>query len=107
MMTLTTDCMTPQDVYSSVPLTGSSASDYAANEITIRLAVENSPMSLSRVFGLIGTVFIVPVSSGTSQREDGAIEVQLDFSDADPRKIDLLCRKLSQLTETASLSIDG
>ena len=67
---------------------------------TVALSVECSPMTLSRVYGLIGTISMVPALSRTTTNDDGIIDVVIEFSNPDARKFELLCRKLSQLTET-------
>lgn len=95
-----------RDVYTEVPLTSPPASDFTATELTFRLTVENSPMSLGRVFGLLGTISLVPNSSVTSIGREETIGVQLTFAGDEPRKLDSLSRKLSQLTEMVSLAVE-
>ena len=106
-MTSAAESTVQQDVYSNEPRTHTSTSDHLAAQLTAHVAVENSPLSLGRVFGLVGTVSIVPESSSTVLRADNVVEVQLTFSGEEPRKIDLLCRKLNQLTETISVRVDA
>lgn len=91
------------DVYSETPRIAADRTADPAGRCAISLTVEQSPMALCRVFGLIGTVSMVPALSRTSKGDDEIIEVFLEFPGADPHKFNLLCRKLSQLTETVSL----
>lgn len=99
------DLTSQADVYSETPQstadqTGSPTICYA-----LRLTIEHSPMALSRVFGLIGSISMVPSLSRTSKEDDKVIDVFLEFMSADAHKLDLLCRKLNQLTETVSLQV--
>lgn len=96
------------DVYSETPRTTTDKTAGPAGHYAISVTVEYSPMALSRVFGLIGMVSMVPALSRIShisKGDDEIIDVFLEFSSAHPHKFDLLCRKLNQLTETVSLQI--
>lgn len=99
------DLTSQADVYSHTPQSKAEKNDFSADRYAIRLTIECSPMALSRVFGLIGTVSMVPALSQTSREADEVIDVILEFLGTDPHKLDLLCRKLNQLTETISLQV--
>lgn len=92
------------DVYSATPHSRDDKTGSPAGRYAIRLTIEQSPMALSRVFGLIGTVSMVPSRSRTSKYDD-VIDVFLELKSDDARKLDRLCRKLNQLTETVSLQV--
>lgn len=93
------------DVYSQTPQIATDEAATPGTTHSIHLSVEYSPLALTRVFGLIGTVSMVPVLSRTRSRDDEVIDILLEFSEADPRKLDLLCRKLGQLLETINLQV--
>lgn len=93
------------DVYNQTsPITADKLAS-AEGRQAVNLSIERSPVALSRLFGLIGTVSMVPARSGISTGDGDVIEVELVFADTDLRKFDLLCRKLDQLTETISLRV--
>ena len=92
------------DVYSHTPHTARYNAAVSGVRRTVTISVERSAMALGRVFGLLGTVSMVPLLSRTSS-DDQVIDLYLEFSDADSRKFELLYRKLERLTETISLRI--
>ncbi|MEX0827984.1 MAG: hypothetical protein WD005_03425 [Haliea sp.] len=99
------DLTSQADVYSDAPQSTTGKTGSTTGRYAIRLTVEHSPMALSRVFGLIGSVSMVPALSRTSKEGDEVIDVFLEIMSADAHKLDLLCRKLHQLTETVSLQV--
>ncbi|MEO0422981.1 MAG: hypothetical protein AAF184_11630 [Pseudomonadota bacterium] len=57
------------------------------------------------VVRLVATVYMVPtVVECVDERE--SLRMQLTFSGEEPRRIELLCRKFSQLTETIGLEVE-
>jgi len=87
------------DVYSKTPLAESGVTLAPLAHPSIALSLECSPLTLSRVYGLVGTVSMVPTLSRTTIGDDGIIDIFIEFADVDARKFELLCRKLNQLTE--------
>lgn len=100
------DLTSQADVYSDTRRSTDDTTGSSAGRYSIRLTIEHSPMALSRVFGLIGTVSMVPALSRTSREDNDVINVFLEFPGTDPHKLDLLCRKLNQLTDTVSLQVN-
>lgn len=105
----TPGCSVPKpgqmDVYTDKPRTGLDDAALGRRSFRINVTAEVSPMSLSRIFGLTGTLSLVPAVSTTAVRSDDLMEVQLEFPCADARQLDLLHRKFEQLTETVSVDI--
>lgn len=98
-MSKQTDLTDQADVYSESPQTEAGSPSSSVAMCRLKLSVECSPLALSRVFGLLGTISMVPALSRTTMTDNEIIDVFIEFVDADAHKLDLLCRKLSQLTE--------
>ena len=65
--------------------------------VTVRL--ERCPTALSRAFGLMCTLGLVPASASSSLDGDETIRLDLHFVSAPAGRLDLLRRKLAQLIE--------
>ena len=59
--------------------------------------------ALARIFVLLATLSLVPVEARYARSEQDSIDLRLSFANVGERRIDLLCRKLLQLTETVSV----
>ena len=61
------------------------------------------PTALARIFGLLSSLSIVPLSTSSSFQRENTITLTLHFEGVHPSTMDLLQRKISQLTETAEI----
>lgn len=68
-------------------------------QVKINVLLERFTGSLARVFALLCLFELVPVTSRTELCDDDAIHLELHFSHLPPDRLDLLLRKISQLTE--------
>ena len=93
------------DVYTFMERTGLQDADLGTRSFRLNLTVEPCPTALSRVFGLVGTLSLVPSVSKSAMGPDNLIDILLEFPQADARTLDLLRRKLEQLTETVSVAL--
>ena len=92
-----------EDVYSSRTYIDADSSGVPGN-FSIRVAAENSPLSLSRIFGLLATLTIVPSASRSKIMNVDELAVELDFCGIPHSAIDRFCRKLNQTTEIVAVS---
>ena len=69
------------------------------HQVEICVVLERFTGSLARVFALLCLFELVPLSSRTELCDDDAIRLELHFSHLPPDRLDLLLRKISQLTE--------
>ncbi len=67
---------------------------------TVSVVTAATPSALARIFVLLATLNLVPVATRSAIREPGAIHLRLSFENVGESRIDLLRRKLFQLTET-------
>jgi hypothetical protein len=65
----------------------------------VTVFLERCPTALSRAFGLMCTLDLVPASASTALADEDAIRLDLHFVSAPVGRIDLLRRKLAQLIE--------
>lgn len=75
-----------------------------ANYIELKLWLDADPTCLSRVFGLLSTMSLIPDACVAHSREDETVEMALRFEKAPGSTIDLLMRKFQQLPQTIELS---
>jgi hypothetical protein len=68
------------------------------------VTVERSASALPRVFGLLGTLDVVPDSS-RSDLVNQAVTIVLTFAEVRHSTVDRLYRKLQQLPETIGVSV--
>lgn len=74
----------------------------------LKITADADETSLSRVCGILALLAIVPQSLHSRRDGDGAaISIEIELTDADPRRVDLLRRKLAQLTLVARVECDG
>jgi hypothetical protein len=93
-----------EDVYSANTYIGAASTNKLEGHCSIRVTAENSPLTLSRIYGLLATLTIVPSASRSTIMSVDELAVTLDFRDVSYSSIDRLCRKLAQITEIASVS---
>jgi len=73
---------------------------------TVSVVTAATPSALARIFVLLATLDLVPAATRSAirersaNRERGAIHLRLSFENVGESRIDLLRRKLFQLTET-------
>ncbi len=70
---------------------------------TVSVVTAATPSALARIFVLLATLNLIPAATRSANRERGAIHLRLRFENVGESRIDLLRRKLFQLTETASV----
>ena len=70
---------------------------------TVSVVTAATPSALARIFVLLATLDLVPAATRSAIRERGAIHLRLSFENVGESRIDLLRRKLFQLTETVSV----
>ncbi len=87
-----------EDVYASAPHDRQAKLDTGHHEI--RVVSDSTPTALARIYGLLSTMSVVPLSSSSSFNNDGTINSEFHLSGVTPSTIDLLKRKINQLTET-------
>ncbi|RLA51330.1 MAG: hypothetical protein DRR42_10650 [Gammaproteobacteria bacterium] len=90
-----------EDVYANVQ--SDSQSDFDTTHHEIRVISDPMPTALARIFGLLSTMSVIPSSSTSSLNADGTIKLKLHLSNVAPLKIDLLRRKICQLTDTVTV----
>jgi hypothetical protein len=86
-----------EDVYSVH--TTEHAAVAALQQVQLVVLLERFPGALARVFALLCLFELIPLSTRTDLCDDDAIRVELQFSRLPPDRLDLLVRKLNQLTE--------
>lgn len=89
-----------EDVYSVQTYRVSNPENTVLKRWSVRVSVERSPLSLSRVFGLLATLNTVPASIRSMGPDDETLEIEIGFTDIAAETADRLCRKVQQLTET-------
>ena len=70
---------------------------------TVSVVTDATSGSLARIFVLLATLSLIPVATSSASSEQHCICLRLSFAKVDEVRIDLLCRKLLQLTETISV----
>ena len=91
------------DVYASIePFEFVSASPETAT-CTVSVVSDATSNVLARIYGLLATLSLVPVTARSSKSTENLIRLQMNFKAVGESRIDLLCRKLLQLTETNSV----
>ncbi|MEJ8568674.1 hypothetical protein [Elongatibacter sediminis] len=89
-----------QDVYDAGVALDRVASPCAADsEVELTVLLERLPGALLRVFGVLCTFELVPERSLSQCAGPDAIRVVFHFRDLPGHRLDLLVRKLRQLTE--------
>jgi hypothetical protein len=86
-----------EDVYSVHTTEHAEVDDLQQVQLVVLL--EQFPGALARVFALLCLFELIPLSTRTDLCADDAIRVELQFSHLPPDRLDLLVRKLHQLTE--------
>jgi len=66
---------------------------------TLTVVLERNPAALARVYSVLCLMNLVPESFGGTQVGDDLIRLDFSFGPEPERRIDLLTRKLAQLTE--------
>lgn len=99
------EALQPEDVYGVQTYRVSDSENAILRRWSVRVGVERSPLSLSRVFGLLATLNTVPVSVRSVLPDDETLEVEIGFANIAAATADRLCRKIQQLTETIRWSV--
>jgi hypothetical protein len=88
-----------QAIYSS---TTNDSTNEAANfeDWRVGITVDATPLSLSKVYALLTTLNMIPVSAKSTLTRDQVIEIEFLFANINSIMADRLYRKVSQLTET-------
>jgi hypothetical protein len=99
-----TNALQPEDVYSDRTYAAPGAAPGFLESWIVSVTVERSASALPRVFGLLGTLDVVPDSS-RSDLADHALTIVLTFAEVRHSTVDRLYRKLQQLPETIGVSV--
>ena len=90
------------DVYADIRRDYQATSDTRLHEI--RVVTDAMPTALARVFGLLATMSVVPFSTSSSVGNDDTVRLSINLRGVDPLTIDLLVRKITQVTETRKVT---
>lgn len=96
------DLSDEDDVYANIRR--NIESDFDTRHYELQIVSEAAPTSLPRIFGLLSSLSIVPLSTSSSSRSDSTIDLHLHLVGVDLSTIDLLRRKIAQLTETVMIA---
>ena len=93
------------DVYTNRSLVDAYRQD---DKVSARLDIvsESCATSLSRIFGALSSLSIVPVAVTMRAHDDETISVQLQLECVQSYKLDLLLRKFVQQTETIAATLN-
>jgi hypothetical protein len=94
------DLSDEDDVYANLPRDRRLDTDVGHYELVV--VSEAAPTALARIFGLLSSLSIVPLSTSSLQC-DNTVSLNLKFNDVDLSTADLLQRKIAQLTETVEI----
>ena len=72
---------------------------------TVSVVTDATCSALARIFVLLATLSLVPVEARSASLEQDSIDLRLSFENVGEPRIDRLCRKLLQLTETISVDV--
>lgn len=86
-----------EDVYSVH--TNGHATVAGLQQVHLVVTLERFPGALARVFALLCLFELIPRSTRTELCAEEIIRVELQFAQLQPDRLDLLVRKLNQLTE--------
>jgi len=75
-----------------------------AGAASLCVVLERNPCALARVFSLLATLCLVPQTTSTECLGADAIRLQLNFAPALAGRLDLLIRKVTQLTDCLEAS---
>ena len=103
MDTRTTPKPERDDVYPSTRSYESVWANLIVRPFTISVVSDATPNTLARIFGLLATFDVIPVSVQSVPFGQGVLTLQLALDDIDEHRVDLLRRKLLQLTDTISV----
>ena len=98
------DAANLEDVYSPSAYSPSDSGARLLAEWQLQVRLEYSPLSLARLYGLLGTLHVVPSNSHTAVRDGETIDVFLQFRPITNSMADRFRRKVDQLTEAISVS---
>ena len=90
-----------EDVYASAPHDRQAKLDTGHHEI--RVVSDSTPTALARIFGLLSSLSVVPFSTSSSIAIDHTVSLCITLRGIDPSTIDLLLRKITQLSETLTV----
>ncbi len=94
------------DVYSSQTYVRFDAKAPTLAQWSLRVSLENSPMSLARVYDILATLYLVPDSTHSIVHTNGRLELELGFERISAVFADHLSRKVTQLSEIVDWQID-
>jgi hypothetical protein len=101
-MSTSIDLSGEDDVYANIRRECQSTSVNGLHEI--RVVSDAVPTALPRIFGLLSSLSIVPLSTSSSFGTDNTISLSINLRGVDQSTIDLLQRKIYQLTETVEVA---
>lgn len=103
-MSVSIDLSGEDGVYANIQRDFQSTSAVGLHEI--RVVSEAMPTALARIFGLLSSMSVVPFSTSSSIAIDHTVSLCITLRGIDPSTIDLLLRKITQLTETMTVTDD-
>lgn len=100
------DLLNVEDVYSANTNASAPAADVRLRKCIFKISAEDSTTSLSRIFGLLCTLSIIPASTKSRRRDNETLELMLIFEDLRMSTADRLERMISRLPETIQYKLD-
>lgn len=82
---------------------GSASASVEPGTRTVSVITDATSGALARIFSLLATLALVPVATSSTSSDQDSIDLHLSFAYVAEIRIDRLCRKLLQLTETISV----
>ena len=79
-------------------------SDPVLQTVELQIVCEAVPTALAKIFGVMCTLNIVPDRAASTMTIDNCVTLSLSFVDTQSSIMDMLQRKISQLTETVTIS---
>jgi hypothetical protein len=93
----------PQDVYASAPPEAHPPLWYA--EVGATILLERCPTALARVFATLCTLDLVPAAACAVAGGEGEIRLDLVFEHLSQHHLEILRRKIAQLTECLDIAL--
>ena len=81
----------------------SASTSVGPETLTVSVVTDATSSALARIFILLATLSLVPVTTRSARSEQDFIDLRLSFENVGELQIDRLCRKLLQLTETVTV----
>jgi acetolactate synthase regulatory subunit len=74
----------------------------------LEIIADSDPTLLARICGILGGLSLIPARFDSASSADAeSLHITVVLASCTPRLLDLIYRKLSQLTSVRSVSLDG